>query len=137
MAGTIGNKNALKYKSKKKLQEGINNYFEKCDKDNRPYSMSGLAYHLGIDRVTLINYGKTESYFTLIKDAKDRVQAQIEENALCGKGNATFSIFNLKNNYGWKDETSVNVEKETPSVEIKVVDNSNLESVLYEENEKN
>jgi len=24
---------------------------------------------------------------------------------MLGKANATFSIFNLKNNYGWKDKT--------------------------------
>lgn len=110
--GYIGNTNALKYKTQEQLQKGIDEYFIKCDEDKRPYTMSGLAYSLGIDRVTLINYGKTDLFFTLIKEAKDRVQAQLEENALVGKGNAVFTIFNLKNNYGWKDQTEVKNEHE-------------------------
>ena len=105
----FGNTNALKYKSVEELKKGINKYFEDCDKDNKPYTMSGLAYSLGIDRVTLINYEKRDSFFTLIKGAKDRVQAQLEENALMGKANATFTIFNLKNNYGWSDKTEQEV----------------------------
>ena len=28
-----------------------------------------------------------------------------------GKANATFTIFNLKNNYGWQDKTEVQVNK--------------------------
>lgn len=108
----IGNTNALKYKTREQLQKGIDKYFKDCDEKGKPYTMSGLAYSLGIDRVTLINYGKNDLFFTLIKEAKDRVQAQLEENALMGKGNATFTIFNLKNNYGWKDQLEVDTNKE-------------------------
>jgi hypothetical protein len=110
--GYIGNTNAMKYKDKETLKKGINKYFQECDKKQKPYTMSGLAYSLGIDRVTLINYGKNDLFFTLIKEAKDRVQAQLEENALMGKGNATFTIFNLKNNYGWRDTVEVDNKNE-------------------------
>jgi len=110
--GYIGNTNAMKYKDKETLKKGINKYFQDCDKKQKPYTMSGLAYSLGIDRVTLINYGKNDLFFTLIKEAKDRVQAQLEENALMGKGNATFTIFNLKNNYGWRDTVEVDNKNE-------------------------
>ena len=110
--GYIGNTNALKYKTQDDLKKGIDDYFEKCDHDNRPYTMSGLAYHLGIDRRTLVNYGNQDLFFSQIKEAKERIQAQLEENALIGKGNAVFTIFNLKNNYGWKDtiENTNNVQ---------------------------
>lgn len=110
--GYIGNTNAMKYKDKETLKKGIDKYFQECDKKQRPYTMSGLAYSLGIDRVTLINYGKKDLFFTLIKEAKDKVQAQLEENALMGKGNATFTIFNLKNNYGWRDTVEVDNKNE-------------------------
>ena len=99
----IGNTNALKYKSAKELQEGIDKYFQECDEKEKPYTMSGLAYSLGIDRKTLINYGERDSYSTLIKKAKQKVECQLEENALMGKSNSIFTIFNLKNNYGWVD----------------------------------
>ena len=115
--GYIGNTNALKYKTQEQLQEGIDAYFSKCDEDGRPYTMSGLALSLGIDRVTLINYGKSDLFFTLVKEAKDRVQAQLEENALLGKGNATFTIFNLKNNYGWRDQVEVKNDNEISKVD--------------------
>lgn len=119
----IGNTNALKYKSAKDLQKGIDKYFRECDEKEKPYTMSGLAYSLDIDRTTLINYGERNSYSTLIKKAKAKVQAQLEENALTGKGNATFTIFNLKNNYGWQDKTEVEVRKDpiedlTPLAEL-------------------
>ena len=105
--GYIGNTNAMKYKTQEELQKGIDKYFKDCDKNEKPYTMSGLAYSLGIDRVTLINYGKRDLFFTQIKDAKAKVQAQLEENALMGKGNAVFTIFNLKNNYGWTEKQEI------------------------------
>lgn len=105
--GYIGNTNAMKYKTQEELQKGIDKYFKDCDKNEKPYTMSGLAYSLGIDRVTLINYGKRDLFFTQIKDAKAKVQTQLEENALMGKGNAVFTIFNLKNNYGWTEKQEI------------------------------
>lgn len=105
--GYIGNTNAMKYKTQEELQKGIDQYFKDCDKNEKPYTMSGLAYSLGIDRVTLINYGKKDLFFTQIKNAKAKVQAQLEENALMGKGNAVFTIFNLKNNYGWTEKQEI------------------------------
>ena len=105
--GYCGNTNALKYKTQEQLQKGIDAYFKECDEKEKPYTMSGLALSLGIDRVTLIRYGDKDLFATQIKEAKDRVQAQLEENALMGKGNATFTIFNLKNNYGWKDNLEI------------------------------
>lgn len=109
--GYIGNTNAMKYKSQEELQKGIDKYFEDCDKEKKPYTMSGLAYSLGIDRVTLVRYGDKDLFANQIKDAKAKVQAQLEENALTGKGNAVFTIFNLKNNYGWTDKSEVEVKK--------------------------
>ncbi len=123
-----GNTNALKYKNEKELEKGIEAYFRECDEKEKPYTMSGLAYSLDIDRTTLINYGQRDSYSTLIKKAKARIQAQLEENALIGKGNPTFTIFNLKNNYGWKDKTEMEIRKDpiedlTPLSELLKGDN--------------
>lgn len=113
----IGNTNALKYKDETELARLIEEYFDDCDDKEKPYTMSGLAYWLGIDRATLVRYGDRDSFANQIKAAKDRVQAQLEENALSGKGNATFTIFNLKNNYGWKDKQEIE-STETKKVTI-------------------
>ena len=110
--GYFGNTNALKCKTEEELQKGIEAYFNMCDEKEKPYTMTGLALSLGIDRITLINYGKRDLFFTLVKEAKERVQAQLEENALMGKSNSTFTIFNLKNNYGWRDTVEVKNDNE-------------------------
>jgi len=100
------------YNNVEDMEKDIEEYFNKCDEDDRPYTISGLAYHLNMDRKSLLNYSKDDMFFPTLKSAKEKIQAQLEENALLGKGNATFTIFNLKNNYGWKDtiETNNNVQ---------------------------
>ena len=95
------------YTSVEQMQEIIEEYFDVCDEKEKPYTMSGLAYALDMDRRSLLNYSKDEKFFPTIKKARERVEQQLEENALIGKANATFTIFNLKNNYGWKDNIEV------------------------------
>lgn len=129
--GQPGNTNALKYKDQESLQKGIDEYFKQCDEKDLPYTMTGLARALGITRQTLVNYGERESFFTLVKNAKQRVEEQLEQCALSGKFNTTFSIFNLKVNHKWDDNQESN--KEAPVVTINVVDNSSLEKAMYEE----
>lgn len=115
--GYMGNTNALKYKTQEDLQKGIDAYFNMCDEKQKPYTMSGLALSLGIDRATLVRYGDRDLFANQVKNAKQRVQAQLEENALMGKGNAVFTIFNLKNNYGWRDQVEVKNEHEITKVD--------------------
>ena len=99
----IGNTNALKYKDEKQLEKAIDEYFKNCDEKEKPYTITGLALALGIDRRTLVNYGNKESYFPLIKNARTRIEQQLEES-LYRLGNNSGVIFNLKNNYGWIDK---------------------------------
>lgn len=98
------------FKSVEEVEEKINAYFKYCEDKDKPYTMSGLAYYLDVDRKTLLNYSKDEDFFHTIKKARDRVQMQLEENALLNKGNPTFTIFNLKNNFDWKDKIETNTE---------------------------
>ena len=114
--GYIGNTNALKYKTKEQLKKGIDDYFKKCDKNNRPYTISGLALSLGIDRRTLVNYSERDLFFPLIKNAKLKIQEMLEEN-LYRLGNNSGIIFNLKNNYGWRDNIEVSNNFELSKVE--------------------
>ena len=92
------------YDSVEKLQKDIDDYFKMCDKKEKPYTMSGLALALDMSRQSLINYSKDEEFFDTIKKAKQRVETQLEENALFNKANPTYTIFNLKNNFNWKDK---------------------------------
>ena len=100
--GEVGRPRA--FKSVEEVEEKINAYFNYCEEKEKPYTMSGLAYYLGISRQTLVNYSNQDQFFDTIKKARDRVQMQLEENALSNKANPTFTIFNLKNNFDWKDK---------------------------------
>ena len=103
--GEVGRPRA--FKSVEEVEEKINAYFNYCEEKEKPYTMSGLAYYLEVSRQTLVNYSNKDEYFDTIKKARDRVQMQLEENALSNKANPTFTIFNLKNNFDWKDKVEV------------------------------
>jgi hypothetical protein len=89
------------------LEEAIESYFNTeaymGAGDNRVFAptMSGLAYHLGMCRQTLLNYKAKPQYMDTIKRARDYVAVALEQR-LYGN-NVTGIIFNLKNNFGWKD----------------------------------
>ena len=95
------------YTSVDTLSELIEEYFKTDaymgEGDKRVYAptMSGLAYHLEMDRKTLLTYSKDELFHPTIKRARDRVGVALEQR-LFGN-NVTGIIFNLKNNFGWKD----------------------------------
>lgn len=95
----------LKFKSVEELEKKINAYFK--DKSNIPYTVTDLAVWLDCDRKTLINYEEKEEFFHTIKKAKTKIEASIEKAALMGAYNPTFSIFNMKNNFGWQDKHEV------------------------------
>lgn len=109
-----------KYNTSEELENKVNEYFDWCDSQEKvitfdkgmkiiykPYTISGLCLHLGICRDTLCEYEKKEKFSDTIKKAKQRVENWIEEHSLSGDINPTVSIFNLKNNFGWKDKTEV------------------------------
>lgn len=114
------------FKSVEEVEEKINAYFNYCEEKEKPYTMSGLAYYLGISRQTLVNYSNQDQFFDTIKKARDRVQMQLEENALSNKANPTFTIFNLKNNFDWKDK----IEHSSSEVENINKNISNIANLL-------
>jgi hypothetical protein len=115
----------LAFKSVEELQAKIEEYFEWCDNRIRtiwddkaqaevamlhpaPYTMSGLARRLGVDRDTIINYSHKEEFFGTIRDARERVHEDVETRLMDTK-NEKGAIFNLKNNFGWKDKSETDL----------------------------
>lgn len=111
-----------KFKTVEELEEKIEEYFNYCDEtiiDNKvitnaisvpitkPYTISGLCVYLNICRDTLCEYEKNIIFSDTIKNAKSKIENYVEENSLTGKLNPTVSIFNLKNNFGWKDKHEI------------------------------
>jgi hypothetical protein len=66
-------------------------------------TISGLAMYLGMTTETLRAYGEKEIFSATVKKAKQRVEVHLEQR-LYGTA-VTGSIFNLKNNFGWKDKS--------------------------------
>ena len=128
----------LKYKTVAELQSAIEAYFDYCDNnikeihpkegeaygiaDPIPYTMSGLAYHLGTDRKTILNYSYKDSYSPLIKRARARVEMMVEERMLRSPGVVAGYIFNLKNNFDWSDRKEIDQTTNlTGSVNVSVI----------------
>jgi hypothetical protein len=92
-----------KFKTAEEMQEVVDAYFNDCDTNEEPYTITGLALALDMTRESLVNYENRDEFFSTVKRAKLKCQNYAEKFLYSGK-NATGAIFNLKNNYGWKDK---------------------------------
>lgn len=86
-----------------------------------PYTVTGLALALDTSRRTLLDYQEKDEYSHTIKEAKDKVESYLEMN-LNGTS-PTGTIFNLKNNFEWRDKTETDLTNnggtfDTPTVRI-------------------
>lgn len=127
----------LAFKSVQELQDKIDEYFDFCDmriikgysqKEEKefayispaPYTMHGLARACGVDRDTIINYSHKEEFFGTIKEARNKVAEDVETRLMEGRAQAG-AIFNLKNNFGWKDENKTDITSNGESIAIRIV----------------
>jgi hypothetical protein len=97
-----------KFTSVTELQEKIDKYFLDCDTNKKPYTISGLALFLGATRQTLLNYEDKDEYFATIREAKQKCEVYAEES-LWTPRIASGVIFNMTNNYKWKDKSEVEI----------------------------
>ena len=95
----------------KKDKNGLNYLVEvthKVKTVQQPYTITGLALALGTTRRTLLDYEESgEEFSHTIKEAKTKIE-HFTEQFLFGPS-PTGTIFNLKNNYGWKDKTETDI----------------------------
>lgn len=70
----------------------------------QPYTITDLAIAMGMTRQMLIEYEAKGQFGDTIKRAKEICHSYAEKSLFIGK-NPTGAIFNLKNNYGWKDKS--------------------------------
>jgi len=80
-------------------------------------TVSGLAYLLGMSTEAFRNYEQKDDFLATVKKAKQRVEISLEGRL--GGNNVTGAIFNLKNNFGWKDKTEVDNTTTLTVVELK------------------
>lgn len=92
------------FKDEQEIHDKVTKYKEYLLEHNKPATMAGLAYFLDIDRHTLYNYSKEETFFHAIKKYRDWITMGIEE--LCiDKGNGG-TVF-LAKNYGYTDKQEI------------------------------
>ena len=101
------------------IENKINDYFNYCNENSKPFTMSGLALFLDCSRTTLYNYDKElvkfkdiseddkQRILNSVKRAKRMVEAYQEEQLFIGKS-PVGTIFSLKNNFNWKDAQEIN-----------------------------
>ena len=118
-----------KYNTLEEFKQKADEYFDYCDSmtirdDNnklvsyKPYTISGLCIYLDITRETLCNYEDNHEFFDTIKKTKHKIENYVEEMSLSGMLNPTVSIFNLKNNYNWKDKIETENENKNTNVNM-------------------
>jgi len=99
----------MKYKDYDEFQARVDDFFATCDKTARPYTITGLAMHLGTSRMGLKNIvdrgDYDERFIESVLVAKQRCELWLEESLLSKGTNVIGAIFSLKNNFGWKDKT--------------------------------
>lgn len=115
------------YRTAADLKKGIDEYFESClgpiyskygqkilDDEGkpvirvvRPYTISGLARHLGIATQTLLSYNKKaamglldEEYFNVLQDAMQLIESYAEGRLYDRDGSAG-GTFVLRTGFGW------------------------------------
>lgn len=97
-----------KIKSPEEMQTKVDAYFKHCEEEGEHPTITGLAIGLGfVSRQSLLDYAKMGEYSCTIKAAKARVERYIEQRLY--DSNPTGCIFNLKNNFGWKDKVEQDV----------------------------
>jgi hypothetical protein len=90
------------YTSSEEMQAIIDAYFAERLAEGKPVTISGLAYALEMTTESLRNYGTKDDFSATVKRAKQRVEMALEDRL--DAASPTGAIFNLKNNFGWKDQ---------------------------------
>ena len=150
----IGNPGtSKKWEKPEDLQKAIDEYFEICnnrtkqvyDKPSQsvidvampiPYTIEGLCDVLECSRDTLLNYEKKEGYeeyFDTIKKAKLKVQRNKLERGLEGSSNPALTIFDLKNNHGYKDKVETETTTVNYNAEVSKEEAKNISDALENE----
>lgn len=126
------------------IEYQMDKYFDKQDTLYLPYTIQGLALALDIDTSTLYKWS-TPGYQLKhlsdddnkrlrksIKKAKLRVEEYSANQLFKDKGQVTGIIFNLKNNFGWKDTQEIKTTNDS-NVNLTGLSKEELRELIYQE----
>lgn len=96
-------------KSVEDMENSVKKYLEHLAmNEGMPFTLTGLAFFMGVDAETLTNYGKDPRFFGIWKDIKRYLHMQYENGLLTSTRPVAY-MFALKNHFGWRDEKNVNI----------------------------
>lgn len=121
----------MKFKTPEELEEKIQEYYIWAKDNKKHITVTGLAWFLDTDRITLLRYENmidSELYKSISDDVKvkycnsiKRAKAKIEseyEELLYNKNSSVGAIFTLKNNYGYVDKQEIEQTNKTIEVSL-------------------
>ena len=127
-----------KFMDAEELEKKIAEYFEDCDNEDKPYTVTGLAYTLGISVQQLRDYKNAVNNINILKQLDNSVKAELSNivkrayqvcemyaekrllDTKCNKSPVGY-IFALKNFQGdFVDKTEV--EQTNNNIEVKLED---------------
>jgi hypothetical protein len=96
-----------KFKTPEDMQTAIIDYFKHCAAIKEYPTVTGLAFHIGLTRQSLLDYQNEHStdnpgFLDTVKMAKEFIFSRYEQ-LLLQKDRPAGVIFALKNNFGWRD----------------------------------
>ena len=94
--------------------ERITEYFNICIKNNMKPTLEGLATAFGVDRKTIYKWANNidsnslpVNFRTVIKKVYQLLNSNFTDLSINGKINPVISVFLMKNNFGYKEQTEV------------------------------
>ena len=132
---TFGNEEGGRFRmweTEEDLQKDVDDYFKWCDENpigkqevsmktavtieiKRPYTVEGLALHLGVTRQTLWNYQKNPKYsrfFDILTQAKEKIVRSHIEGGMAGVYNPVLTKFLLTNNAQYREKVETATDGE-------------------------
>ena len=100
------------------FKQRVTQFFEYCENEKKPLTLSRLASFLNCDRKTLLSYSHKDQFLPTIKKLRSYIEAQRNEDLLQTKGNIIGHIFDLKNNHGWRDQQEMHVTNDLIPITI-------------------
>lgn len=95
------------------VQEAVDGWMESHKKggerEGKTPTVSSLAFALNITRRTLLDYQARDAFKSILDRAKGFVEMGIDDSLFDPKIRPAGPIFNLKENFGWKDGSQVDL----------------------------
>jgi hypothetical protein len=95
------------FNSVEEMRQGVEQYLAWCAEQGLEPNHIEMAHHLGCSRRVLNDYTRRDGYKEVLEYAKERIES-VMVRKLTNKSYATAGvIFNLTNNYGWKQPNQI------------------------------